>query len=597
MRRLLSNVPAPRGRRLSDLVDDFVVADSTRVTLLSIVSMFGTALGRSATVGDLPEVQRYLDDMPGATRTVKTTVRLFRRLARIAVADGLLGSMPSIKEPTRKYNGDPLNDLTAYCDCEISQFFEAEYIKCLSDLTTETVTDHRRAVRACLNAGVRTFEQLTPDNFERVASHRLFLFWASAFNAGKCPNWPCRSASALYEIAGKVGDHSKADRGLRAIEKFLGRPATFDDLNQETVERLPHNARLFARKVWRVAFDDGIVKTLPARAPLSAVRASPASDPWENLSTVITKAPPLVMDRIPESSKTHKIANYIVDHYFTSRPGIGAESCHQYRNAINVFEHYLNRPAVLADLNNQTVGSYLVALQQATDSAIATINKHRDHLLAIWRDAHSRGLLIAGPLVKPLAVPERIPTALTIEQLKQLRRAIPSITGDFNGVSKCDLLRAAFSIQYVTGARLGAVLALRFDDISGNVITLRAETRKGKREPIVKSVPEWVIKDINAIKKPMRERIFPIEKGVAKFSIIYAKLFELAEVPRPKGKSSHLLRSTHATMVNQAGGDATASLGHAREETTRKSYIDPRHNPDTTHLLLPVLKGGGSNGK
>ena len=138
---------------------------------------------------------------------------------------------------------------------------------------------------------------------------------------------------------------------------------------------------------------------------------------------------------------------------------------------------------------------------------------------------------------------------------------------------------------------------MTFEDIAGNVISFRSETRKGRREPMVKAVPDWVISDIDKIREPKRNHLFPIDKPVIKFSRIYSKLFELAEVPRPKGKSSHLLRSTHATMVDLAGGDATKSLGHAREETTRKSYIDPRHRPDATHALLPILKGGGSSGK
>ena len=251
------------------------------------------------------------------------------------------------------------------------------------------------------------------------------------------------------------------------LSLVIGRPATVGDLRPDLIEAFLAQVK---------ACNQGCTKSIRTwiRAAWWAAHKADLCDPpsgrdspWENLTTIIHTAPPLVMDRIPEASKSHLIADYLRDSYFACRPGLADTSQHQFNVAVSTFGKYLNRPAVLSDLNNQTVGSFLVALNQTTKSAVATTNKNREHLLAIWRDAHSRGLLLTGPLVKPMAEPERIPTALTLDQLKQLRRSIPKIKGDFDGLKKCDLLRAAFSIQYVTAARLGAVLALTFGDIQG----------------------------------------------------------------------------------------------------------------------------------
>ena len=90
--------------------------------------------------------------------------------------------------------------------------------------------------------------------------------------------------------------------------------------------------------------------------------------------------------------------------------------------------------------------------------------------------------------------------------------------------------------------------------------------------------------------EPKRDRIFPIkETNRTKIQLLYKRLFERVGVGRPKGKSSHLLRSTHATLIHLAGGDATKSLGHSSREVTRRHYLDPRFKPDDSCEHLPSL--------
>lgn len=376
------------------------------------------------------------------------------------------------------------------------------------------------------------------------------------------------------------------------LAEVIGRPVSCGDMRAEVVEGFLEQVKTAApkslkritrsiRSAWWVAHRAGLSES-PGR-----IRGV-----WDDLATMIEKAPPIVIDKIPESSKTLLLSDFLANQYYPCLPGIADTTKKEYATSVAKLEQYLGRAAVLSDLNNQTVGMFLGALIQLEQRA-STIAKDRAQLLAFWRHACRLGLLVVGPLIQTMTQPERIPTALSIEQLKQLRRAIPLITGDIGGIPKACLLRAVFSIQYVTAARLGAVLDLTFADVTGNVITFRAETRKGRRKPMVKAVPTWVVDDIKAISKPKRDRLFPVDNGVVVFADIFDRLFTLADVPRPKGKSSHLLRSTHATMVDQAGGDATASLGHTKEETTRRSYLDPRHSPDASCELLPKL--GGAN--
>ena len=230
----------------------------------------------------------------------------------------------------------------------------------------------------------------------------------------------------------------------------------------------------------------------------------------------------------------------------------------------------------------------MVALHR-TRLSPATINKERYQLLAMWRLANRLNFVKTWPLVEPVREPERIPTALSVKQLKQLRLTFEKLKGETGGIPNADVIRAVFGIQYTTAERIGAVSQLRKSDINGNVIVFRAETRKGGRKAMVKSVPDWLLDELKPLYVDDGPLLFPGCHGTTKLHLLYDRLFDRAGVRRPKHKLSHLLRSTHATYVAQSGGDATQSLGHASDVTTRKSYIDPRLNAVEYWRLLPDL--------
>ena len=284
------------------------------------------------------------------------------------------------------------------------------------------------------------------------------------------------------------------------------------------------------------------------------------------------------------------LIDYFDQHYLPHKPSTSKKTVRLYANSFNKFGQYLGHEPTLDDLDDENVGRFLSAILRQGNSP-ATVNKERAHLLSLWRFANAKGLVKLGPTVQPVTQPQRIPTALTIAEIRKLRNSFDCLGGSTGGIPNSDFLRAVFSIQYTTAERIGAVLSLDFSDVRDDVITFRAETRKGGRRAIVKAVPAFVIDHIMAISKPKRDRIFPIKKtNQTKIQLLYKRLFERAGVPRPKGKSSHLLRSTHATLLELAGGDATKSLGHASRETTIKSYLDPRHDADRSCDMLPEIE-------
>ncbi len=283
-----------------------------------------------------------------------------------------------------------------------------------------------------------------------------------------------------------------------------------------------------------------------------------------------------------------RLADLFENSYLSFNPNLKTRTVTLYRHSVQKFADHCGEDPTIDHLTNELVGKYLAALMQSGLSP-ATVEKERAQLLAIWRHGRALGLIEQGPLIKKIVQPRKIPTALTVTQLQRLQATFDRLQGETGGLPNSDVLRAIFGIQFTTAERVGAVCSLRWSDIGQNVITFRAETRKGGREPLVKQIPDWVHEDLDRIKEPERELVFPGCTGTTKVQTLYARLFERAGVDRPKGKCSHLLRSTHATMLWMAGGNPTESLGHSSERITRDHYLDTRQNPDRSHEILPDL--------
>jgi integrase len=95
----------------------------------------------------------------------------------------------------------------------------------------------------------------------------------------------------------------------------------------------------------------------------------------------------------------------------------------QYQFAVDRFDEFLNRAALLADLNDSTVGEFLDWLGTAPHAARSmttrrvvrykrsTIANARACLLAVWRHLNHVGTVATGPNVPPLSLPRQQPAS------------------------------------------------------------------------------------------------------------------------------------------------------------------------------------------
>jgi integrase len=247
-----------------------------------------------------------------------------------------------------------------------------------------------------------------------------------------------------------------------------------------------------------------------------------------------------------------------------------------YKCTIRSFSKWLGRPAIVADLNNQTVSEFLTWMLANTELSSATVAKDQAQLTVLWTFAAKHRWLGEFSDLQVIKSPERVPDAWSDAELRALMRACETAPGMVGNVEACKFWPALVSVIYDTGERIGAVMEIRRDDIDREGwLTVRGEHRKGRtRDKRFKLRPK-TLERIQAIKVFGQAKVFewPFNPGYIfrKFGNILTR----AGLPNNRRTKLHKLRRTTASNFEAAGGNATALLDHANRRTTQR-YLDPR---------------------
>ena len=229
-----------------------------------------------------------------------------------------------------------------------------------------------------------------------------------------------------------------------------------------------------------------------------------------------------------------------------------------YQCTLRAFSYWLKRSPQLADLNDDTLSAYLAARAQSVSPE--TCRKEYDQLTALWRYANRKQLMKTWPDLSPPRCPKHNPQALTLLQLRRLL-----ICADEHSYEMGQLVRLAWQ----TGERKSALLALRGHDVRGIYVLFRAETRKGSGEDNVCQISEDLADSLAILCKGNRYLFTQRSTWHHHFNKVAAQ----AGI-RGKRLGFHTLRRSAASHLAAAGGNACEFLGHAKEETTRRWYLD-----------------------
>lgn len=253
--------------------------------------------------------------------------------------------------------------------------------------------------------------------------------------------------------------------------------------------------------------------------------------------------------------------------------GLAPSSCRAHRWAINSLAKFLGREPDRSDLERDTINAWLFA-ELSRGLGPTTVHFERRALLSLWRDAFEEGWCDTGPTrIRKIKLPQRVPNAWTLEQIRQLLATIASLKGRLKRqpqVSRCLFWRAYVLTGYYTGLRLGDLLKVRFDQISADGSLTVIQNKTGTA---VRCCLEYeALSAIEGIMRPARLRIFGDVMSQQCIQEYFAALVKRAGL---RGSTKWLRSSGASWCEANTPGSAMAFLGHRTHGLAYRHYVAP----------------------
>jgi len=273
------------------------------------------------------------------------------------------------------------------------------------------------------------------------------------------------------------------------------------------------------------------------------------------------------------------VPNNLLDYfnriYWPRKLGKSPRTAALYRMTIARFGEALGAPATLANLNDEEVICFLQKRLEVDKRAEQTVDKERDKLLAIAEFAARKRHIPEFLDVPQISPAERLPTCWRKEHLDALLQACRETPGSIGTVPASAWWLAFHYVALLTGERTEALLSLRWDMLSGPVLSVPAKNRKGRKKPQRYVLPPIALEHLERLRRTDIDAIFHTDyKCVGTFYNRYGALLRRAGLPDTREFKPQCLRRTFASFLEAGGGDATAALGHSCRKVTRESYLD-----------------------
>ena len=285
-----------------------------------------------------------------------------------------------------------------------------------------------------------------------------------------------------------------------------------------------------------------------------------------------------------------RVSQHLTHYLAQNTRATSVSTLKHYRVTFKQFDTFLQRRARLRDLTDENLAAFMRYICDK-GRAVPTVNQKRHYICAFWRWCAKTGLVKRWPTVHAMPEPELIPDAWSLRDLARIFHSCKSQRGVIEGVNAANWWYSIHLFWYYHGERLGASLSAKWSDYDGETLLIPAANRKGRQKAMIYQLVPDVMREINKIRHPRRELIWPWKPGRCFWYQYRWRIIETAGVPYIRGKSGpQKMRRSYASHLEAAGGDATLGLRHSRSSLTRQSYIDPRIAKERNQsILLPKV--------
>jgi len=286
--------------------------------------------------------------------------------------------------------------------------------------------------------------------------------------------------------------------------------------------------------------------------------------------------------------------------YYAPLKGISTRTQRLYEFTIKSLGEYLGevdgsgyREPTVLDLDQLPISRYLAWRLRHREPATAA--KDRAQLRAIWALAWDQAIegVSRGPSagLRRIVVPQRTPEAWLSDEMRRLVQSAAHEVGEIEGVPASGFWRALLLTMYDSAERISACLSLRYADVHGTLVIMRAAGRKGGRRDLTRSITADTALAIDQIALPRRDLVFPWTKSVSTIYYHLDRILDRANLPKDRRSKFHRIRRTSASYFEAAGGDAQELLDHSTPALKRRHYLDPRIVGDATNAsaMLPKV--------
>lgn len=265
---------------------------------------------------------------------------------------------------------------------------------------------------------------------------------------------------------------------------------------------------------------------------------------------------------------------------------LAASSVEQLTCFVNALERWRGEPLSVSDLTHGMINDYLRWSRERYSPD--TRRNRRAMFLTLADAAFEDGLCqaIRRRKVMRISLPDRTPTAYTVEQARRLLLACESLTGHHaaTGIRRRDYWRSFILAAWDTGLRGCDLRRLRIDSVldapSGKIVHVQAKTRKR----IAVTFRSETLLALHRTLPPERILCWPLWGRLELFRREAKRLVRLAGLPG----SLKCLRAGSGTAVErQSPGRGHEHLGNTRRVFER-NYLDETQLDSDRPLPPPI---------